>query len=202
MGWNRRSLPFPLLLVAGLLIYWRWQGLDPVKEEMAVFIAFGLAPMGGFALLLMLWNMVRMPPKMEEEARQVSGNRISVLEIAYQQVLAERDAQQLDAGKTPQQALKAQLLELLIEGRELEQRCLAERNLPYAPAENWRRRTRDLLEGHVQKQIADIWDEPSIDPRPASAVNKGPLSPGYRELWERIGARVRRLENILNGFED
>ena len=103
--------------------------------------------------------------------------------------------------RTALPTLKGRLTVLLFEGRRLEKQCLDEgRPLPIAPAENWRKRTRALLEEQTAQYIADIWDEPGFDPLPDASVQERPSSAKHRELWMPIAARVRRLENILKGF--
>ena len=55
-----------LLYLAGLAVYSYWQGTERVKEEIVYFIAFGLAPVVAFAILLFLWNSIMSPSRLEK----------------------------------------------------------------------------------------------------------------------------------------
>lgn len=68
-GWNKKTFTVAIMFVVGLFIYWRWQGLEAMKEELFVTIAFVLAPVCGFAILLLLWNILTVPARMEQEVQ-------------------------------------------------------------------------------------------------------------------------------------
>ena len=60
-GWNKRTLLLPLFWCGGGIFYWQWQGVEAMLEEVAVAIAFGLIPVGIFAFLLFIYNLIRAP---------------------------------------------------------------------------------------------------------------------------------------------
>lgn len=78
-GWNKKSLVFLLLYAVGLLLYWVLQGVEAVKEEILFFLAFGLAPIGGFAILLFLWNSLRAPIRMEKQTKESHKEQVDEL---------------------------------------------------------------------------------------------------------------------------
>ena len=57
-GWNKKSLSLIALWVVGAVVYYFWQGREAVMEEVFRSIAFGLIPVGAFAILLFIWNML------------------------------------------------------------------------------------------------------------------------------------------------
>jgi hypothetical protein len=75
-GWNKKSLLLPILWLAGAVVFYFWQGLEAVTGEIFVAIAFGLIPVGAFAILLLIWNLIRAPiyikwAKEKEECKTV-----------------------------------------------------------------------------------------------------------------------------------
>ena len=79
-GWNKRNLVWPLSIVSGFLVYWKWQGLDKVTEEIQVFISFILVPAGAFAILLFLINAIKAPFLKAKENRGEYNVKVSSLE--------------------------------------------------------------------------------------------------------------------------
>jgi hypothetical protein len=61
-GWNKKTI-IPSIVVWGLgaIIYWQWQGWDAVKEEIAVVIAFIVAPILLYLLVVFVFNLIRAP---------------------------------------------------------------------------------------------------------------------------------------------
>lgn len=84
-GWKRKTLIFLPLYAAGLCLYWLWQGREAVKEEIVVFLAFGLAPMGAIAVLLFIWNAISAPMRIEKDVKCERKKEVDKLNIELQE---------------------------------------------------------------------------------------------------------------------
>ena len=80
LRWNKGSAAFLLLYGVGLLIYWQWKGTQAVNDEIAIFIAFGLAPIGAFAVFLLAVNLIKAPYHMEQTLTKENAKKIGKLE--------------------------------------------------------------------------------------------------------------------------
>lgn len=57
------------LFIIGAILFWRIRGLSALREEVAIFFAFTLAPNAGMAFLVFLWNLILAPSRMERRMR-------------------------------------------------------------------------------------------------------------------------------------
>jgi len=63
-GWNLRSLTVPVLGVIGTLVHINRFGWTTAQQEVDVMISYALIPIGGFAVLILLWNIFLTPFRM------------------------------------------------------------------------------------------------------------------------------------------
>lgn len=64
-GWNRKSITLPIFYASGLYLYWQFKGIGAVRDTIIQFFAFGLIPVGGFAVLLFVWNLIQVPNRIK-----------------------------------------------------------------------------------------------------------------------------------------
>ncbi len=69
-GWNRRTLALPALYIAGAAVHWGIAGWDAVVSEVLATLAYGLVPVGGFAVLLFVWNWIKAPGRIQRETEE------------------------------------------------------------------------------------------------------------------------------------
>lgn len=80
-GWNKRTLLLPVFWCGGGILYWQWQGIEAMSEEVAVAIAFGLIPVGAVAFLLFIYNLIRAPVFLRFEKE--SEPRLRIKEVIW-----------------------------------------------------------------------------------------------------------------------
>ncbi len=77
-GWNLRILTLPFFFALGTGIhFWRF-GWDAAMDEIEVLISYGLAPAGGFAAILFLWNLFLTPTRLLAEEIQSLRSGVAI----------------------------------------------------------------------------------------------------------------------------
>lgn len=117
-GWNKRTT-IPLLLWAlGAYIYWKWQGVVAVLEEISVTISFGLIPVAIFLIGLYAWNLIRAPVFLRFEKKMEPC--LEILEYRRQDVGAYREGfcwglRIRNSGTEPAEGCNCHLLQVFFE---------------------------------------------------------------------------------------
>lgn len=66
-GWNWRTALVPTLFLVGLIVAFFTLEGEVVRDELLTSLAFGLAPVGGLAVLITLVNIIRAPYLLDRE---------------------------------------------------------------------------------------------------------------------------------------
>jgi hypothetical protein len=67
-GWNKRTLVVPFLWLIGAGIHWGLAGWEAVASELIIALVYGLIPVVGFAILLLLYNLMSAPARLQAAA--------------------------------------------------------------------------------------------------------------------------------------
>ena len=87
-GWNKKTLVVPVFWAAGSLIYWNIAGWSAVMEELLTVVSFGLIPVGVFAALLFVWNLLATPGRLQA----ATDNKVEELEGTLNRIRNKQDA--------------------------------------------------------------------------------------------------------------
>jgi hypothetical protein len=86
-GWNRQTLLVPTLFVVGLLLGFYLLRGEQVLDQIITSFVFGLAPVGGLTILVLLVNLVRAPYLLDAQTKlQAAQVKINQKENAQQQI--------------------------------------------------------------------------------------------------------------------
>lgn len=90
-GWRRAFIALLLIIIGFALHYLYAPKVDPVKDEALLFVLYTLAPVGLFTMVLLIWNVICAPYRIEKEAHATTKrdvedaqSRIRELELEIQ----------------------------------------------------------------------------------------------------------------------
>lgn len=67
-GWEKRSIIWPALVLAGAVLHYVVTGsFTGPKEELMLWVTYTLAPAGAFALILLAYNLICAPYRIEKD---------------------------------------------------------------------------------------------------------------------------------------
>lgn len=88
-GWNRKTITVPVFFVAGLWIIYQCQGWDVMTSQLWNTIAFALTPVGVFAVLLFLWNLIQSPNRIKLDIADKSIQDLGQKNVELQRLIQE-----------------------------------------------------------------------------------------------------------------
>lgn len=104
-GWNWHHLLHFVGFGMGCLFFWWWKGAALVWGEIDVFIAYGLAGIGGVALIVFLFQLAFAPSRMAKDIVSKYEGKINVLNTEVMEVRAR--VQVLEQERIPMLACRA-----------------------------------------------------------------------------------------------